>query len=88
MSRAMYPILSVVADTNEHFPVKFADIFAAEGGTRDDEFTFTTRLEVSDVKARDRIRARLRAEDPASAERLIALLDENDWSVSVLVDPY
>ena len=88
MSRAMYPILSVAADTNEHFPVEFADIFAAEGGTRDDEFTYTTRLEVSDAKARDRIKARLRAEGPVYAERLIVLLDENDWSVSVLVDTY
>jgi len=88
MSRAMYPINSILAGDKQRFPLSFAEAFQAEGAERDDEFTYTARLEVSDEVTRDRIRAKLRAENPTEAERLIALLDENDWSVSVLVDNY
>lgn len=88
MGRAIYPIVSVLRGAEQRFPVAFVEAFEAEGATHEDEFTYTTRLEVAEGQARDRIRARLRAEEPTEAERLIALMDENDWSVSVLVDNY
>lgn len=89
MSRAICPIIDILKGEKQRFPLSFAEAFEAEGATRDDEFTYTARFEVpTEGAARDRIRARLRAEDPGEAERLIALLDDNDWSVSVLVDNY
>lgn len=88
MSRAIYPIISVLKGADPRFPLSFVQAFEAEGAAREDEFTYTARLEASESRTRDRIRARLRAQDPTEAERLIALLDENDWSVSVLVDNY
>jgi hypothetical protein len=89
MSRAIYPIIDILKGEKQRFPLSFAEVFEAEDASREDEFTYTARFKVSDEgPARDRIRARLRAQDPEEAERLIALLDENDWSVSVLVDNY
>jgi len=88
MSRAVYPIIDILNGKKQPLPFAFADVFEAEGASREDEFTYTARFQVSDGTARDRIRDRLRAEDAAEADRLIALLDANDWSVSVLVDNY
>jgi hypothetical protein len=88
MGRAIYPIISVLKGAGARFPLAFVEAFEAEGAAREDEFTYTARLEATEDRVRDRIRARLRAEDPEDAERLIALLDENDWSISVLVDNY
>lgn len=88
MSRAVYPILDILKGDKQSFPLAFAGVFEAEGAAREDEFTYTARFEVSDEPTRDRIRARLRSENAEEAQRLIALLDENDWSVSVLVDNY
>ena len=89
MSRAIYPIIDILKGEKQRFPLSFAEVFEAEGAAREDEFTYTARFEVrAEGPVRDRIRTRLREEDPAEAERLIALLDDNDWSVSVLVDNY
>lgn len=88
MSRAMYPIVTLLKGDNQRFPVAFAEIIQAYGTQRENEFTYTARLAATDDKTRDQIRAALRSESPDDAERLIALLDDSDWSVSVLVDNY
>ncbi len=75
-------------DDNDRFPLAFAKIFQSLDAQREDEFTYTARLEVSDEATRNRIRTAIRAENANEAERLIALLDQNDWSVSVLVDTF
>jgi hypothetical protein len=88
MTRGIYPIQNVIAGDNQRFPMSCAELFEAEGASREDEFTYTARLEVTDTATRDRIRARLRTDEPDDAERLIALFDANDWSISILVDNY
>ena len=88
MARALYPINGIVSGNSQRFPSSIADLFEAERAAREDEFTYTARFEVQDEAARARIRANLIANEPDVAERFIALLDANDWSVSFLVDNY
>ena len=85
MARAVIPIIALTY--GEAFDLDALDVFSEHGVNGEDEFTFTTRVSVTDPASRGAVREALRSRLPADqAERLVALLDGNEWDVSFLVD--
>ena len=58
------------------------------GECSDDEFTYTTRITVSEPERRELIRRRILEQAPAEAKRLLKVLDDNEWDVSFFVDTF
>lgn len=85
MTRAVIPIIAL--KYREAFDLDALDVFTEHGVNSEDEFTFTTRVSVSDPDRREPIRQALAERlPPDQAERLIKLLDDNEWDVSFLAD--
>lgn len=82
----MLPMSALRYDEKEGFPVKAAHIFYEEGFMDDDPYSYTMRVSVCHESNRADLRRILRRRLPRDqAQRLIELLDENDWEVSFFV---
>lgn len=85
MAKAVVPIIAL--SYGEAFDLDAYDVFAEKGVNGDDDFTFTIRVSVTDMDRRSSVRQALRERLPGDqAERLIKLLDDNEWDVSFLVN--
>jgi tellurite resistance-related uncharacterized protein len=93
--RTMVPIVKIKFDQKDAYPLDLLDIFEESGHwNRADEYTFTGRFTLDpehpntpEVKEEitDRIHEVL---DPEQANRILALLDDNDWDVSFYADAW
>ena len=88
MTKAIIPIIKLQHDGG--FPLEASEIFGEYGYEGQDEYTYTMRVTVENKDHRRQIAEDLGARlfDRKEAERLVKLLDENDWDVSFLVDTF
>jgi len=85
MAKAMIPIIALAYE--EAFDLDAYDVFVKKGASGDDDYTLTIRVNVADPRDRTVLREALRGRLLGDqAERLIKLLDDNEWDVSFLVD--
>ena len=89
MARVIVPICALRYSENTTFPVEAADVFYRYDLMEDDAYSYTFQIRVLPDPDRAEIRQALREQLPAEdADRLIKLLDANDWDVSFFVDSF
>lgn len=100
MAKVMVPVIRLKYDQGDAFDNELHEVFEAEGvWSPNEEFTFTGRVSLARdsnratkiARLKERITATLveregEEEGRKSAERLITLLDLNEWDVSFYVD--
>jgi hypothetical protein len=89
MAKVMVPVCSIQYEEGDTYPLEAVDVLYMSGFMDDDCYTSTMRVSVPHETERGDIRQALRQKLPRDeADRLIKLLDDNNWDVSFFVDAY
>lgn len=89
MARVCVPIIKVQYDKEDSFDLGLAEIIDEEDVYADEEFTYTMRISVEDASRRKSLEDKIRRQLPADkADRILKILEENDWDVSFFVDTW
>ena len=87
MARVCVPIIKVHYNEEDTFDLGLAEIIDEEGVYADEEFTCTMRINVQDTAGRKSLEDKIRRQLPSDrADRILKILEENDWDVSFFVD--
>jgi hypothetical protein len=88
MARVCVPIIKLHYNEEDTFDLDLAEIID-EDVYANEEFTYTMRISVEDTSRRKSLEDKIRRQLPADkADRILKILEENDWDVSFFVDTW
>ena len=89
MAKVIVPVIKLNYSQEDAYDLRAAELFANLGFHVDDPYTYTMRVTVVNDSGRREVREKL-AEllGTEEAQRLIKVLEENDWDVSFFVDAW
>ena len=89
MAKVCVPIIKLHYNEEDTFDLGLAEIIDEEGVYAEDEFTYTMRISVEDIARRKSLEDKIRRQLPSDkADRIVKILEENDWDVSFFVDTW
>ncbi len=89
MARVCVPINKLHYNEEDTFDLDLAEIIDEEGVYANEEFTHTMRISVEDTARRKALEDKIRRQLPSDkADRIVKILEENDWDVSFFVDTW
>ena len=89
MARVCVPIIKLHYNEEDAFDLGLAEIIDEEGVYAEEEFTYTMRISVEDTARRKSLEDKIRRQIPSDkTDRMLKILEENDWDVSFFVDTW
>jgi len=89
MARVCVPIIKLHYNEEDTFDLDLAEMIDEEGVYADEEFTYTMRISVEDTAKRKSLEDKIRRQLPSDkADRIVKILEKNNWDVSFFVDTW